>query len=98
MPVKVITTFTRPNSSVPSYVNPNENLNQLVVKYRDANKIVDSGRTTSEDGLVETRFRLFVDKTSYDEFIDEAEELYSGERVQWAEENGVDIHVTVVEE
>ena len=61
MPVKVITTFTYPHSGVSSYVNTNEQLNQLVQKYRDANKIIDSGRTTSEGGLVETRFRVFVD-------------------------------------
>ena len=98
MPVKVITTFTYPHSGVSSYVNRNENINQLVAKYRDANKIIDSGKTTSEDGLVETRFRVFADKKSYDEFISEAEPFQKGERRQWALENKVDFDVTVVEE
>ena len=98
MPVKVITTFTYPHSGVSSYVNRNENINQLVAKYRDANKIINSEMTTSEDGLVETRVRVFADKKSYDEFISEAELFHKGERQQWALKNNVKLHVTVVEE
>jgi len=97
MPVKVITTFTYPHSGVSPW-NPNENINQLVAKYRDANKIINSEITTSEDGLVETRVRVFADKESYDEFISEAEPFHIGERQQWVLENNVHLDVTVVEE
>ena len=97
MPLKVITTYTYPHSGVSSW-NPNENIKQLVAKYRDANKIIDSGITTSEGGLVETRFRVFADKKTYHEFISEAEPFYKGERQRWAYDNNVDFRVNVVEE
>ena len=90
MPVTVITTFVKADASTQNYVNTD--VVNLVGQYEQAEKITYRHTSTSADGLIETRTRVFANQAAYDEFINEDVIVQNrARRDEWLHENNVKV-------
>ena len=88
MPVTIVTTFVKADASTQNYVNAD--VVNLVGHYEQAEKITYRHTSTSADGLIETRTRVFANQAAYDEFINEDVIVQNkARRAEWCQDNNV---------
>ena len=95
MPVTVVTTFTKADASTEDYVNPE--VEKVYEEYQNSNKVNDSQRSRSKDGLVQERTRVFVDQETWDAFkLEDAVVKNKALRLKWCADNNVKMSQTIV--